>query len=217
MNLDIDDPLGSDDSFFDEPRALGKKTSTKTNTKKTIENIFGPVEKELKTPQESSTDIVDSVMKSKHAVTFEDSVMKTDGAVGLAPKRKDDWLIDSESSKVLDSQSGKRSDFFEDILSARPKSSVPAKKLSSLDDILKDSRAISKKTEKDIAMGKHSVPNLGFSNINQERRRPRKGSATGIEDTLGLFEEEISKKGEISKSAEDIKSNTKYDKGKNFK
>lgn len=200
MNFHLDDPLGSDDSFFEEPKTIGKKASaTKSTVKKSIENLFGPTDKELKT--QSSTDIVGTSVRAKHIVTFEDGV-------GLVPKPKDEWLIDSET-RILDSQSGKKTDLFEDILSIRPKSS--AKKLSSLDDILKDSKA-AKKEEKVASSPKHTVSNLGFSVNNQERRRPRKGSATGIEDTLGLFEGEIKK--DVSKSTEDIKSNAKYDKGR---
>lgn len=207
MNFDLDDPLGSDDSFFEEPKTIGKKTSaTKSNVKKSIENLFGPAEKEIKT--QSSTDIVDTSVRTKHIVTFEDDV-KNDSGVSLVQKPKDEWLIGSDS-RTLDSKSGKNTNLFDDILSIRPKQS--AKKMSSLDDILKDSKA-SKKAEKDISSTKHIVSNLGFSVANHERRRPRKGSATGIEDTLGLFEEEILKK-DVSKSTEDIKSNAKYDKGR---
>lgn len=210
MNFDSDDPLESDDSFFDEPKILGKKSTTsKPSQKKIVENLFGPVEKDANTPHESLTEIVESGLKSKHTVTFNDTVTNFDGHSGSLSKPKDDWLGDSSGAK--------KNDFFDDILSVKPKSSIPAKRMSSLNDILKDSKvgSISSKSsivEKDTSIAKTpTVSNLDFSS--NSRRRPRKGSSSGIEDALGLFGEE-SKKTVVSKSAEDIKSNASLEKGK---
>lgn len=211
MNFDIDDPLESDDSFFDEPKILGRKSSvSKASEKKFVENLFGPVDKEANTPHESLTEIVESGLKSKHTVTFDETVTNFDGHTSSSLKPKDDWLGDPST---------KKKDFFEDILSVKPKISAPAKRMSSLNDILKDSKlgATSSKTsviEKDVSSTlKQNVSNLDFSSTSRERRRPRKGSSSGIEDALGLFGDDDKKK-DVSKSAEDIKSHSSLEKGK---
>lgn len=212
MNFDLDDPLESDDSFFDEPKLLGRKSSaSKPNEKKFVENLFGPVDKEANTPHESLTEIVESGLKSKHTVKFDDTITNFDGPTSSASKPKDDWLGDS---------SAKKKDFFEDILNAKQKTSAPAKRLSSLNNILKDSKlgtsSKSSVIEKDGSSAlKQNVSNLDFPNTSRERRRPRKGSSSGIEDALGLFGEDDKKK-DVSKSAEDIKSTASLEKGERF-
>lgn len=215
MNFDSDDPLESDDSFFDEPKAFGQKSTVPKSTgKKFVDNLFGPVEKEANTPNESLTEIGDAGLKSKHTVTFDDNVTNLDGHTSSISKPKDDWLVDSERSQVFDSHS-KKKDFFEDILSVR--TSAPTKRLSSLNDVLKDSKVNSKSSilEKDTLTTKQNVSTLDLSTTNRERRRSRKGSSGGIEDALGLFGEEDKKK-DVSKSAEDIKSTASLEKGENI-
>lgn len=208
MNFNLDDPLESDDSFFDEPKILGRKSSaSKPSEKKFVENLFGPVDKEANTPHESLTEIVESGLKSKHTVTFDETVTNFDGHSSSKPK--DDWLGDSST---------KKKDFFEDILSVKPKTSAPAKRMSSLNDILKDSKLSTTSSkasviEKDVSSSlKQNISNLDFSSTSRERRRPRKGSSSGIEDALGLFGDDDKKK-DVSKSAEDIKSHSSLEKG----
>lgn len=217
MNFNIDDPLESDDSFFDEPKAFGKKSAvSKSTEKRSVEDLFGVTEKEDNNPYDSLTRNPDTSAKARHTVTFNETVAKLEGNASGASKSKDDWLGDSEHSKVIDIHSSRKTDFFDDILSVRPKSSTTTKKLSYLDDILKDSKVKAKSTavEKDMPTPAQTVSNLEFSTASRDRRRPRKGSATGIEDALGLFGENDNRKEDISKSAEDIKTTTQFEKGK---
>lgn len=221
MNFDLDDPLESDDSFFDEPKAFGKKgiitKPTEKKGKKSVENLFDVDEKDdNKTPHESLTILADTNLKPKHTVTFDNTVKQLEN-IGGVTKPKDDWLGDSKNSKVFETHSTKKMDFFDDILSTRQKSAVPTKKLSSLDDILKDSNATKTSTfEKDLPLPTQTVSNLEFSAASRDRRRPRKGSSTGIADALGLFGDDSNKKEDVTKSAEDITSNVKFENGKYF-
>lgn len=203
MNFDLEDPLESDDSFFDEPKAIGKKTKvSKPNEKKSLD-LFALTEKEKSTSDNLNKGPESLGLKQKLSVTFDESVTKVDTVTGGGPKSKDDWLGDS---KVFDTHSTKSTDFFDDILSARSKSSTSVKNSSTIEDIFKESKIGSNPTfdkDKKIPIIQTSSSRT-ISTDNRDRRRPRKGSSTGIEDALGLFTEE-SNKPEISKSNEDIK------------
>nr|XP_023014910.1 fas-binding factor 1-like [Leptinotarsa decemlineata] len=196
MDFDLDDALDSDDSFFEDPKALTKRASlTKTPEKKSLDSLFGLADK-------SSNDIVSKnesgfPSKPKQTVKFEDSVPETEKNPTISRKPKDDWLLDSTNSP---GDKGKKTDFLEDILSIKPKAAKPERKVTSLEDILKESKVTAgPKTStslKDIKTSeKETSGDFGLfsSGANRERRRGRRGSATGVEDTLGLglFQDEF--------------------------
>lgn len=130
MDFDLDDPLGSDDSFFEEPKAVAKRSSlTKSPEKKTLDSLLGFTTKSTENIHKS--EVEDTFVKTKSTVTFEDP--KPEGS--NAGKSMDDWLPDS-----VKQDRHKKTDFLEDILSIKPKAKQE-RKGTSLEDILKESKA----------------------------------------------------------------------------
>lgn len=213
MDFDLDDPL-SDDSFFDEPKALSKKstgTTGKPTEKKSFESLFGLSDKNV---TESTIKSEPEVSKPKHSVTFEDPVSKTD----TASHKSRDILDFGETEK----SGSKKTNFLDDLLSVRPKSK-PEKQVSSLEDILKDSKVSTSKPPtpvKEIGTPIDVTSDFGMLTTTS-RRRPRRGSSTALEDNLGLFGDEYQsgdyftkdKKETVSKSAEDFLSKSKTEAG----
>ncbi|CAG9859178.1 unnamed protein product [Phyllotreta striolata] len=106
MDFDLDDPLGSDDSFFEEPKALAKRPSvSKSPEKKTLDSLLGFTSKSAENiPRTETADYV----KPKSTVTFEET--------GGNKKPMEDWLLDSSKP-----DKHKKSDFLDDILPVKPK------------------------------------------------------------------------------------------------
>lgn len=208
MDFDLDDQMDSDDSFFEEPKVLNKRSSlTKTPEKKSIDSLFGISEKttldrsETKSSEKKSLDSLFGLSekstlekiqktdtdKTKPSVTFDETVRKVE--FKPSPKIKDDWLGDSDPTSILD-KTTKKTDFLDDILSIKPKTVKPEKKSTSLEDILKDSKAIQPSVKtgnqpKDIFAPTDSTSDLG--SMAAARGRRRRGSSTGIEDALGIL------------------------------
>nr|CAI5821554.1 unnamed protein product [Callosobruchus analis] len=183
MDFDLEEGGESDDSFFEEPKVLAKRGSlTKTGEKKSVESLFGLSEKSTENVTKGESE------KTKHTVTFDDSIKKVDSS--SSSKLKEDWLGDPEN--VLEKHS-RRTDLLDDILPVRPKTAKPEKKVSTFDDILKDSKIggnpkPSTPLKEVFTMSSKPSGDTGIlSNISRDRRRGRRGSSTGIEDALGLF------------------------------
>ncbi|CAH2003595.1 unnamed protein product [Acanthoscelides obtectus] len=181
MDFDLQDDAESDDSFFEEPKVLAKRGSlTKTSEKKSVESLFGLSEKSA----ENVTKIEPE--KPKHTVTFDDSIKKVDSS----SKGKEDWLGDPDN--VIEKHS-RKTDLLDDILPVRSKSSKPEKKVTTFDDILKDSKFVSNPrpstpVKEVFSMASKPSGDTGIlTNVSRDRRRMRRGSSTGIEDALGLF------------------------------
>ncbi|CAH1155719.1 unnamed protein product [Phaedon cochleariae] len=193
MDFDLDDPLESDDSFFEEPKTLAKRSSiSKTPEKKSLESVFGLAEKSThenvtKTSEKKSLDSILGITgktenKSKPSVTFEEAASSNE-----TKTPKDDWLGDASPSSVLEKHT-KKTDFLEDILSTKSKSSKPERKVSSLENILKESKApiLSKPSSSLKDVSTPDATDFGSFSTNTGRRRGRRGSSTGLEDNLGL-------------------------------
>ncbi|XP_057652983.1 fas-binding factor 1-like [Diorhabda carinulata] len=185
MDFDLDDPLGSDDSFFEEPKVLAKRSSfTKTPEKKSIENLLG----------------FDT--KTKSSVSTED-IKKSETS---NKKQMDDWLTDVKGPSTTDRS--RRSDFLDDILPIKPKTTKHDKKGTSLEDILKESKVTTTpktaQSLKDVNPEPTVSSEYGISSTISDRRRSgRRGS--GVEDTLGLFRDTfVDKKETIPKSTETL-------------
>nr|CAH7725765.1 unnamed protein product [Callosobruchus chinensis] len=183
MDFDLEEGGDSDDSFFEEPKVLAKRGSlTKAGEKKSVESLFGLSEKSTENVTKSEPE------KTKHTVTFDDSIKKVDSS--SSSKLKEDWLGDPEN--VLEKHS-RRTDLLDDILPVRPKTAKPERKVSTFDDILKDSKIGSNPkpstpVKEVFTMSSKPSGDTGIlSNISRDRRRMRRGSSTGIEDALGLF------------------------------
>ncbi|KAG5896351.1 hypothetical protein JTB14_005829 [Gonioctena quinquepunctata] len=180
MDFDLDDALDSDDSFFEDPKALSKRTSlTKTPEKKSLDSLFGLADK-------SSNDNVGKTdPKPKQTVKFEDAPAKPETNPIISKKPKDDWLLDTPAQK-----SAKKTDFLEDILSIKPKTAKIEKKVTSLEDILKESKLSSapkvSTSLKEINTATEAPSDFGLLSSGASRRRGRRGSGTGVEDNLGL-------------------------------
>ncbi|XP_018564560.1 intracellular protein transport protein USO1-like [Anoplophora glabripennis] len=188
MNFDLDDPLGSDDSFFEEPKALSKLASTKPVEKKSIENVFNLAD--VKENVDSNRN-VETSQKTRSVVTFDESTIKQDEFPKLdtkvRKKTSEDWL--GESDSVHDKKT-KRTDFLEDLLYGRPTS--PKEKKVTSEGTQRSSQSStqlkSSGPAQDISAPTEVLSNFGLlSNTSRERRRPRKGSSSGLEDALGLF------------------------------
>lgn len=215
MDFDLDDPL-SDDSFFDEPKVLSKKssaTTTKASEKKSLESLFGLSDKNI---TESTTKTEPESSKPKHTVTFEDPVTKAETSESQKSKA---FLDFGETEKP----NSKKSNFLDDLLSVRPKSKSE-KQGSSLEDILKDSKVSTSKPPapiKEVAKPVDVTSDFGLLTT-ASRRRPRRGSSAALEDNLGLFGDEYQsgdyftkdKKETVSKSAEDFLSKSKTETGR---
>ncbi|KAJ8941283.1 hypothetical protein NQ318_016948 [Aromia moschata] len=194
MNFDNDDPLGSDDSFFEEPKALNRKSSlTKKADKKSIENLFNITD--TKTSQESVKNDAEGIKKTKSTVTFEEPLSSdfTSDPLKKIQKKNEDWLGISDHTNAPDKQV-KKTDFLDDILSGHPSSSRN-KKVISFDDILKDSKLNTNKSSdqlKENPAPTETTSNFSLlSSTSKEKRRGRRGSSTPVEDALGLFGDEF--------------------------
>ncbi|KAJ8967671.1 hypothetical protein NQ317_005978 [Molorchus minor] len=123
--MDYDDPLGSDDSFFEEPKALNKRGNSPKEREKTVENLFNITD--IKTGEETIKNVAQTLKRKTQ-------------------KKNEDWLFGD--SDTLEKKT-KKTDFLEDILSVRPSSSSK-NKVTSFDDILKGSKftASSKSSDK---------------------------------------------------------------------
>lgn len=199
MNFDLDDPLGSDDSFFEEPKVLSKR-SAKPSEKKSNENAFNLID--VKENVNGNKSMPEISQKVRSTVTFDESTIKHDEFSKFAnselsgkvqKKKSDDWLGDSENINVQEKKA-KSTDFLEDLLYGR---STPPKekKTASFEDTQKDSRfnvlpkpssSMKEPTTPTEVMSNFSI----LSNISRERRKSRRGSSSGFEDALGLFRED---------------------------
>ncbi|CAG9833786.1 unnamed protein product [Diabrotica balteata] len=170
MDFDLDDPLENDDSFFDDHKTK-RPSLTKTPEKKTLDQLLA----------------FDTQPKSSAGTTEE-----TKKAESVAKKPMDDWLLDTTKDASRQDKS-KSTDFLDDILPIKPKPK-PDKRGTSLEDILKESKAASAVPKTTTSLKDVSSLNpdaslfstdVGKSAIPAERRRGgRRGS--GVEDSLGL-------------------------------
>ncbi|XP_072393608.1 uncharacterized protein twy isoform X2 [Diabrotica undecimpunctata] len=170
MDFDLDDPLENDDSFFDDHKTK-RPSLTKTPEKKTLDHLLA----------------FDTQPKSSVGTTEE-----TKKAESVAKKPMDDWLLDTTKDASRQDKS-KSTDFLDDILPIKPKPK-PDKRGTSLEDILKESKAAAAVPKTTTSLKDVSSLNpdaslfstdVGKSAIPAERRRGgRRGS--GVEDSLGL-------------------------------
>lgn len=234
MDFDADDPLadllseGSNDSFFDEPKASAKRGSlTKTPEKKSISDLFGlNDDKKSAEPAKISDDWLGITRKSPQTVQTPQQQQQQPGhqtkstkkisfeddddmltTLGLDKKNESKTSLNDKSSDILPPaklDSAKKSALLESILG-------PSKKLEEKPSILPETKpsitpevkATKQEIIKPIPQQKPSETSYGFSSLDaprEGRRRP----ASGMKDPLGLFSNDASmadeKKIEMSKS-----------------
>ncbi|XP_028134917.1 fas-binding factor 1-like [Diabrotica virgifera virgifera] len=170
MDFDLDDPLENDDSFFDDHKTK-RASLTKTPEKKTLDSLLA----------------FDTQPKSA-GVTEETKKVET-----VAKKPMDDWLLDTTKDASRQDKS-KSTDFLDDILPIKPKPKPDKRGTTSLEDILKESKAATAVPKTTTSLKDVSSLNpdasifstdVGKPAIPAERRRGgRRGS--GVEDSLGL-------------------------------
>lgn len=178
--IDVDDLLSDDsnDSFFEEPKVLAKRSSIpKTNEKKNVADIFGFTEEKEQTDDWLGFGDKKSKEPSKK-VGFEE---------------KTDLLSSLDTGKQEKKQQSKKED--EEILSTLGFSSKKpigeSKKTSLFSDILGTSPKRDRKTVDftDILTSKNEDTNKEKPIIARESRRVR-SATSNLTDPLGLFSKE---------------------------
>ncbi|CAH0546499.1 unnamed protein product [Brassicogethes aeneus] len=180
--MDLSDE--SDDSFFDDPKVLQKRTSVSRTPEKKVSDLFNLGEDTLK-----KTDVIDDIFPSL------DSTLKTTGMQNKKHINFDDdddilgtmGLDKKKSGKTV--KSVKKTDILEGILSTKPEE----KKILTFEDILKESKAKKEESTKNVEpsffhkpVEKISQP-FSISDSTREGRRSRRPSGSLV-DPLGLFE-----------------------------
>lgn len=206
-NFDLDDPLGdllsegSNDSFFEEPKTLAKRSSlTKTPEEKTVSDLFGLKKSDVGTSKGKDDDWL-GLGDDLPTPTTKEAVQRTANKPVKKISFDDDDENDIFSSLGIDKKSsankteGKKSSLMDSIFGTAANKQEQEK--TTLDDILKESKAIQRpstpkqqESQTQSSTTKIEPVKYGFSSLDSNPREGRRGArphTSNIMDPLGLL------------------------------